>query len=50
MPEEPTAPDLVERMRRLVDVFGEGGVDAVMPFYAPGAVWAAAERLAEERG
>jgi ketosteroid isomerase-like protein len=39
MSEESTTPDLVERMRRMLDFFGDGGIDAVMPFYAPDAVW-----------
>jgi hypothetical protein len=39
MSEESTTPDLVERMTRLVDAFAEGGIDAAMQVYAPGAVW-----------
>jgi ketosteroid isomerase-like protein len=39
MSEESTTPDLVERTRRKLDFFGDGGIDAVMPFFAPDAVW-----------
>jgi ketosteroid isomerase-like protein len=39
MPEEPTTPDLVERLRRSVDALNRGDWDTALAIYAPDAVW-----------
>jgi ketosteroid isomerase-like protein len=39
MAEEPTAPDLVELVRRSVEAADKRDLDAHMAFYAPDAVW-----------
>ena len=39
MPEEPTSPDLTERVRVAVDAANRRDVDAMMSFFAPDAVW-----------
>ena len=39
MPEEPAAPDLVERVREAVAAGSSRDLDALMSFYAPDAVW-----------
>jgi ketosteroid isomerase-like protein len=39
MSEESTTPDLVERVRETVEVGGRRDLDALLPFYAPEAVW-----------
>ena len=39
MPDESTTPDLVGRVRRLVEALGRLDFDAAISFYAPDAVW-----------
>jgi ketosteroid isomerase-like protein len=39
MPEEPTTPDLAQRVRDAFQATDPADLDQVMSFYAPGAVW-----------
>jgi ketosteroid isomerase-like protein len=43
MSEESTTPDLVELTRQGTEAFSRRDLDAVMGFYAPGAVWDASQ-------
>jgi ketosteroid isomerase-like protein len=43
MPEDSTSPDLVELTRRYVEALNRRDSDALMSFYAPDAVWDAAD-------
>lgn len=45
MSDGPTTPDLVERVRELLEIGDRGEWDEAMTFFAPGAVWMAIDDL-----
>jgi hypothetical protein len=50
MSEEPTSPDLAERVRVLLDVGDRAEWEEAIAFFAPDAVWVLADRLEEVEG